>query len=424
MCFKRTILFFALVCGATCQAMELPAITEAASHFRSGNPKLDVILEKALLNPLLQASEASDGTIYVKTGDIPAQWLRDSSAEVTPLLLFAKKDAQVASFLKRVIKREMKALSIDPYANAYREDYSVWEERLEIDSVAYPVILAWTFWKVTGDGSLFDADFETALHQILTLVRNEQNHRESPRKYRHPESLPTPASFTGMIWDAFRPSDDPTKFHYLIPAEMMLAVALDHLGEIETKVYRDLVRASFARELETEIQIGIETYGKVATDKFGLIYAYEVDGLGNHLLMDDANLPSLLSAPYFGYLSAEDPVYLNTRKFILSEENPYFFKGKFARGVGSPHTETGFVWPLSIVAQGLTSHSASEQKKLINMILASDPGDHLLHESFDPNQPKHFTREDFGWPNSLFAEWVLTTVGKLPALPKLKRIVH
>jgi meiotically up-regulated gene 157 (Mug157) protein len=165
------------------------------------------------------------------------------------------------------------------------------------------------------------------------------------------------------------------------------------------------------------VQNGIEKYGIVFTPNYGYIYAYEVDGLGNAITMDDANIPSLLAAPYLGYVKTDNLVYKNTRRFLLSKDNPYYYAGSKARGIGSAHTNDGFIWPLSLVIQGMTASNQSEKHDVLDELLASDPGDHLLHESFDPNNPRRYSRKDFGWPNALFSEYVMTSFAGFAPLP-------
>jgi meiotically up-regulated gene 157 (Mug157) protein len=220
-----------------------------------------------------------------------------------------------------------------------------------------------------------------------------------------------------MIWTGFRPSDDACYYNYLIPSEMFAVVALGDMAEIERKVYHNLIKAHEAQSLRDEVQRGIQRYGMVPVSKYGYIYAYEVDGLGHAILTDDANVPSLLSAPYIGYMPANDRYYLNTRNFLLSQDNPSYYTGNLARGIGSYHTPDHWVWPLALVMQGLTANSQTEKQNVLNQLLASDPGDHLLHESFDPNDPKRFTRPDFGWPNALFSEFVMTSFQGVAQIP-------
>jgi meiotically up-regulated gene 157 (Mug157) protein len=401
-------------------AVDLDSIQKAAAAATFSDPKLQTMFRAALLNTTKQATIASDGTTYVKTGDIPAEWLRDASAQVRPYLFYAKNDPQVASLLRGMIARMGKYLQVDPYANAFTVDYKVWEEKFELDSLCYPIILAWSYWKQTGDASIFTPDLAAGLDRALDTMEREQDHARNSR-YTHKEltngGKGAPVKYTGMIWTGFRPSDDACQYNFLIPSEMMAVVALGDLQEIERDAYHHLLKSERAAALRREVQTGIQTYGEVLTPNYGYVYAYEVDGLGHSLLADDANIPSLLSAPYLGYTKATSTVYMNTRHFLLSRDNPYFYVGKVARGIGSAHTPDGRVWPLSLLIEGLTATTEGERRDVLNELLASDPGDHLLHESFDPNDPTKFTRTDFGWPNALFAEFVLTDFSGVPAIP-------
>jgi meiotically up-regulated gene 157 (Mug157) protein len=408
----------AAAAGAPAGAPDFASVRRAAADFHSGDAHLDAVFRNALLDAGKQASYAADGTVYVKTGDIPAEWLRDSSAQVRPYLFFAKKDPAVAALLRGVIERQARSLSRDPYANAFRADYSVWEEKFELDSLVDPITLAWTYWRATSDAGVFTPVVAAGFAAALQTMQAEQNHGTSPRGYKHRELKGNAVGPTGMIWSGFRPSDDACVYNYLIPSEMAAVVALGQLAQIEREVWHDDARAAAAETLREQVHRGIQTYGVVDDPKHGKIYAYEVDGLGRSLLMDDGNIPSLLSAPYLGYGTAADPVYQNTRRYLLSPDDPYYYQGKKGSGIGSPHTPKGYVWPLALLAQGLTASTPEERSRAQALLLASDPGDGRLHESFDPNDPKRFTRKDFGWPNSLMAEFVLASKGGSPPLPR------
>jgi meiotically up-regulated gene 157 (Mug157) protein len=421
--FAITLAIVVTLSAVAAPAVELQSIVRAASAYQNSNPKLQEMYRAALINTSHQVTVAADGTAYVKTGDIPAEWLRDSSAQVRPYLFFAKSDPEVASLLRGIIARQGKYLAIDPYANAFTIDYRVWEEKFELDSLAYPIILAWSYWKATGDASIFTSEEALGLDKALETMEREQDHAANS-KYTHKELRdnngnpgPNPVGYTGMIWTGFRPSDDACKYNYLIPSEMLAVVALGDLEEIERTIYRNLLKSNRAKTLRSEVQDGIQNFGEVFTPNYGYVYAYEVDGLGGKILMDDANIPSLLSAPYFGYTKPDSFVYRNTRRFLLSRDNPYYYVGSVARGIGSAHTSDRYVWPLALIMQGLTSTSDSERHDVLSQLLASDPGDHLLHESFDPDDPKRFTRTDFGWPNALFSEFVMTSFDGVPVQP-------
>jgi meiotically up-regulated gene 157 (Mug157) protein len=419
-CSIVALVSITLLLPSTGAAVELASIAKASAEYTNANPKLEQMYRAALLNTSRQATLAADGTAYVKTGDIPAEWLRDASAQVRPYLFFAKDDPEVAALLRGIIARMGKYLQVDPYANAFTLDYRVWEEKYELDSLAYPITLAWTYLKETGDTSIFTGDLSLGFDRDFQTMQREQDHARNSR-YREKEmpdgGVGNPVAYTGMIWSGFRPSDDACQYNFLIPSEMMAVVALGELAQIERDVYHNLIKSQSALALRDEVHTGIQTYGEIFTQNYGYVYAYEVDGLGHATLMDDANIPSLLSAPYIGYTRANSFVYRNTRRFLLSKDNPNYYVGKFARGIGSLHTSDGYVWPLALIMQGLTAANDSERRDVLDQLLASDPGDHLLHESFNPSDPTRFSRVDFGWPNALFSEYVMTTFNGSAALP-------
>lgn len=382
-------------------------IVAVADAFRDPNPALQAMVRSALLNTGTQIVAADDGTAYVKTGDIPAEWLRDSSVQVEATYLRYASDPQTRALIKAVIQRQAKYLIVDPYANAFKQDYSIWERKFELDSLCYPILLAWKYYKVTGDASVFTPEVKQAFLRVLDVMEIEQDHAHRSTYAFKSDTQSTavnPVAHTGMIWTGFRPSDDPCTYNFLIPAEMMAVQALAALKDIAA-VYRDETMASRAETLRQAVHAGIQKYGIVKGPGGKLIYAFEVDGLGHTNLMDDANIPNLLAAPYFGYVGIDDPIYRNTRHFVLSKANPYFYSGPLAAGEGSPHTPPGMIWPLGLLADGFTTHDRAAQQRVLAMLLASDPGDHRLHESFDPHDAKKLTREDFGWPNAFFTEY-------------------
>ncbi|MFB9991346.1 glycoside hydrolase family 125 protein [Deinococcus oregonensis] len=380
-----------------------------------------------------------DGTSFVFTGDIPAMWLRDSSAQVSPYLPLAAQDADVRRLLSGLIERQARYLLIDPYANAFNAEPDgsghsgdrpskgawVWERKFELDSLCYPVSLLYRYWQATQDETVFSEAVQEMFSVILRLMRTEQRHHEdSSYTFERPDpllpsdTLPhggrgTPVTYTGMVWSGFRPSDDACTYGYLIPANMFAVVVLGQLAQMAREALGDAELASTALSLRDEIDQGIQTHGVVQHPLYGQIYAYETDGLGHHLLMDDANVPSLLSIPYLGYRPADDPLYSRTRRFILSSSNPYYFSGAYAAGVGSPHTPGGLIWPIALAMQGLTSTDRNEQQQLLNTLTATTAGTYYMHESFHPDEPSHFTRPWFAWANSLFGEFVLAARGAL-----------
>lgn len=350
-----------------------------------------------------------DGTIYVQTGDIPAMWLRDSSAQGKPYVRFAAAFPKLKPLVRAVIERNAKNVLIDPYANAFTAGYKIWEEKWEADSLAYPLTLAYTYWRRTGDRAMFTQRLHWAFERTVRTYQCEQHHARCSHyttRFLSNGGRGAQCAETGMIWTAFRPSDDPVRYCYNIPQEMFAVVALRELKEMATPVYGDVKLAAQASQLADEINAGIERHGTVLYPGLGEVYAYEVDGYGRFVLMDDANLPNLLSATYYGYSAANDPIYLNTRRFVLSPANPYFYNGKYATGLGSSHTRTGWVWPLGLIARGLTAQTPFEAARVVADIANSDMTDGLIHESFDPDDPSRFTRAEFGWGNALYAELI------------------
>jgi meiotically up-regulated gene 157 (Mug157) protein len=386
------------------------------------------------------------GYEFVGTGDIPDMWLRDSTAQLRPYLLAAT-DPAVADVVLATLRNQVRYVLTDPYANAFKampdaetnrsQDLPppgplVWERKYEVDSLAAVLQLGYALWRVTGRLDHVDADFRAACEAIVNLWAVEQGHPwGSPYTFRRTagphtsDTLPndgrgSAVGPTGMTWSAFRPSDDPCKYGYLVPGNAMAAVSLAGLAELATASGLPELSARAAAQ-SAVIAAGVQTFGVVESGSAGSIYAYEVDGLGHSLLMDDANSPSLLALPYLGWCSSIDPMYTRTRSFVLSADNPYFFRGTDAAGVGSPHTPPGYVWPLALAMQGLTAPNADEQLALARLIARTDNNTAAVHESFDANDPGKFTRTEFGWGDALFSELVLAITGRstAPFFPNL-----
>lgn len=406
--------------------------------YEMGRDDLALLFTKCYPNTLETTTKLlDDGSAFVITGDIHAMWLRDSAAQVHHYLPVAADNEELADIIEKMIKRYSVYVPKDPYANAFnerdndrghKEDLTfrspwVWERKYEVDSLCSVIFIAYKFWKRTGRTGHLDGDYKKMLTIILDLWETEQDHaQKSPYTFERPDPpKPTdtlthgghgsPVGYTGMTWSGFRPSDDACTYHYLIPAQMYAVVVLRYLSEMARDVYGDEALALRAEKLRGEIDAGIQEYGVVDHPVYGRIYAYETDGLGHYNLMDDANVPSLLSAPYLGYCSADDPVYQNTRRFILSEENPFYFVGKKLCGIGSPHTEPGYVWPISLALQGLTASDPAEVEEVLSMLATSHAGTYFMHESIDADNEYSFSRAWFAWANSIFSELVLKYAG-------------
>jgi meiotically up-regulated gene 157 (Mug157) protein len=398
-----------------------------------GQHQLFVTFAQCLVNTLQTCvTLLPDGTTFISAGDIPAMWLRDSAAQVGPYVAFARQDPDLRRLIGGLIRRQARCILDDPYANAFNrspghhltDDHPepgppVWERKFELDSLCYPIILCADYWQATGDRTYFDATVLRMLRTIVATMEIEQDHQhrstywfQRPHPHGPHDTLPnagkgSPVGYTGMVWSGFRPSDDACRFGYLIPANMFAVVALDRLSGLARQIYGNYALADRAQTLRGAIDQGIQAYGVIEHPEFGRIYAYETDGLGNYALMDDANVPSLLSIPYIGYRPASDPVYQNTKRFVLSEANPYYFEGTYASGVGSPHTPVGYVWHLALIVRGLTTEDPREQQDILRTLISTTAETWYMHESFDPDNPARFTRSWFGWANSLFAQYLL-----------------
>jgi len=393
------------------------------------NPKWGEIFESCFANTLLTTvKKLEDGTTYVLTGDIPAMWLRDSVAQVRPYLVVAKEDQDISDMIAGLVERQFQFIKLDPYANAFNESANgaghqddetamhphVWERKYEIDSLCYPLQLAYLLYKNTGRTDQFNEIFVEAVDEILSLWEVEQHHgTQSPYKFyrantwKYDNLMGEVNAYTGMTWSGFRPSDDSCQFGYLVPSNMFAVVVLDYLREIFEAIKPDAGRLARVAKLRNEIQSGIEKFATMKNANGESVYAYEVDGRGNGHIMDDANVPSLLSAPYLGYVSEDDALYQRTRNTILSKENPFYFEGTYAKGIGSPHTRHRHIWHISLAMEGLTSPDKAEKKRILELMVATDAGTGLMHEGFHVDDPTDFSREWFSWANMMFCELVM-----------------
>lgn len=393
------------------------------------------MFERCIVNTWQTTVEQKeDGSWFVITGDIPAMWLRDSSMQLFPYLR-AVEDSGITAMFEGVIRRQAVCILTDAYANAFNaapegksfspsdrtDKFSpwVWERKFELDSLCFPLWIAARYARAKSRWTVFDDTCRRAYELILDVMETEQHHmqrspyffeRESPLIT---ETLPcegkgAPVGYTGMVWSGFRPSDDACTYGYLIPSNMLASVVLEDLRDINRHTWRDENIERRAAILGAGIQAGIERYG-VQEHGGRRIYCYETDGLDHFNWMDDANYPSLLSASFFGYCEREDELYQNTRSYVLSEGNPYYFAGEECNGIGSPHTPDGYIWPLGLIMQGLTSSSFDRRCAIIEILLRTDAGTGYIHESFSKDNASHYTRPWFAWANSMFCELVMRT---------------
>ena len=424
-----------------------------------GNKELGWLFENCFPNTLdttvdFEVTGGKPDT-YVITGDIDAMWMRDSSAQVWPYLSLCKDDKDLQQLIRGVIHRQVKYILKDPYANAFYKDegkISEWkatdltdmkpgihERKWEIDSLCYPIRLAHGYWEITGDKSPFDAEWLAAMQKVLQTFKDQQRKdNQGPYTFQRKSQFATdsipmggygyPTKKVGLIHSMFRPSDDATIYPFLIPSNLFALSSIRNLRTIlqALSIGKELDGPAFA--LENDLTNALNEHAVFTHPTFGEVFAYEVDGFGNHTFMDDANVPSLLALPYLqsthfaGDLSVLNAdkrgytVYQNTRRMLLSGSNPFFFKGKAGEGIGGPHVGVDMIWPLSIIVRGLTSHDSQEIALCLKMLQQSHAGTGFMHESFHKDDVKKYSRAWFAWANTLFGELILKTYKTQPAL--------
>jgi meiotically up-regulated gene 157 (Mug157) protein len=415
-----------------------PAIEKAITEFKFKvkDQELCWLFENCFPNTLdttvFVKDKGTNPDTYIITGDIDAMWLRDSTAQIWPYLPFMKSDAALQNLIAGVIHRQTKCILKDPYANAFYDDESkvsewkddqtdmkpgIHERKWEIDSLCYPIRLAYHYWRETKDTKPFDDQWKRSIESTLTVFKEQQRkENKGPYQFQRRTSWATdgvplngygyPVKSNGLICSMFRPSDDATIFPYLIPSNFFAVVSLKQASEMIRVIIHDEKLSDELLSLAVEVENALKLHATVDHPQYGKIFAYEVNGMGSHNLMDDANVPSLLSLPYLGAVEASNEVYLNTRKFLLSGDNPFYFKGQAGEGIGGPHAGMDMIWPLSIIIRGLTSNDDSEIQKCITLLKNSHGGTGFIHESFHKDGSRNFTRKWFAWANTIFGEFL------------------
>ncbi|KAL2017928.1 hypothetical protein VTK56DRAFT_1520 [Thermocarpiscus australiensis] len=413
------------------------------------------------------ANDSGEELTFIITGDIDAMWLRDSANQLLSYLPVLEPDPgpdSIAGLVRGAINLQARYIQTAPFCNSFQpppesglppatnpaaasdavsppyDPASVFECKYELDSLAAFLRLSAAYHAATHDAAFFGrfrwlAAVQTVLStaRAMTVPTYGPDGAVLPSPYtfarqttRATETLTNDgagapvARDTGLVRSAFRPSDDSTLFQLLVPANMMFAQALaeaalivDALGQ-EAQAPAGLADAM--RQFSGEIRRGVARYGVVPVMALGnngsaaveTVYAYEVDGFGSAAVMDDANIPSLLAAPLFGYLAATDPVYQRTRKRILDQRgNPYFMKGPAISAVGGPHEGPGMAWPMASIVRILTSDDDDEIVRTLREIVSTTDGLGLIHESVNSFNASQWTRQWFSWANGLFGQMIL-----------------
>ncbi|KAF2241219.1 glycoside hydrolase family 125 protein [Trematosphaeria pertusa] len=410
------------------------------------------------------ADNAEEELTFVITGDINAMWLRDSANQMQsylPLLNASSDSNSLASLYRGVINLQARYLLTSPYCNSFQppfesgidlgnntsasqdtvkppySDISVFECKYELDSLAAFLEVSANYYNATGDLDFFgkfrwidavEAILQVANDMMTPTYADNGAVLDSPYMFtrlttRSTETLANDglgnpvAGGTGLIRSAFRPSDDSTIYQLYIPANMMFSAYLSSTADIMSKLSNGKA-ASLAQkmsDLSSSLRDAIETHGTVNHPKYGKVYAFEIDGFGSTTIMDDANIPGLLSAPFFTY-PVDEGTYQNTRDLILSASNPYFMRGPVISAVGGPHQGPGMAWPMASIVRILTSDNDGEIRDELDQILTSTDGLGLIHESINSFNESDWTRQWFSWANGLFGQMILDLEERKPEI--------
>jgi uncharacterized protein len=380
----------------------------------------------------------------VITGDIDALWLRDSAAQLRPYLHLVRKDPQLAALFRGLIRRHARCVLLDPYANAFTRDPAsteglhwsksdrtemkpgVAERKWEVDSLCYVLRLAHDYWQESGDEEPFDDTWALAARTIVATFREQQRFTgPGPYRFQRQSTQPTettlagigvPTRKHGLIHSAFRPSDDACTYPCNIPGNLFAVTTLRELAQMARAVLKDTALADEASALAGEVEKAVFAHGLMQLPDGRQVFAYETDGYGNHLFMDDANVPSLLGLAYLRCLPADYPLWQATAGAVWSEANPWFFKGTAAEGIGGPHIGEGQIWPMSIILRALSSSDDAVIGASLKVLRDTHAGTGFMHEAFDKDDPARFTRAWFAWANGLFGELVIKVANERPHL--------
>lgn len=378
---------------------------------------------------------------FVITGDIPCLWLRDSAAQLRPYLHLVKRDPALGRLFRGLIGRQARSILIDPYANAFMQDPNartnlswalkddtemkpgVAERKWEIDSLCYAIRLAYGYWRETGDVTPFDAEWKASARSIVKTFR-EQQRKDGLGPYRFRRSAPEPTETlyrgyglptrpNGMIHSGFRPSDDACLYEQFVPANLFAMTTLRELAALSNAVGEPAL-AQDATTLAAEVEAALRQHGTMTLPNGQRVWAYEVDGYGNAVFMDDANVPSLSGLAYLGCVDPADPLWQRTVSACWSKDNPWYFEGSAISGIGGPHTGPGQVWPMSVITRALTSTDPALLRDSLAMIRRSHGGTGFIHEGVDIYDPTKFTRDWFAWANGLFGELIVHIAATRP----------
>ncbi|KAF3067220.1 hypothetical protein GL218_08480 [Daldinia childiae] len=407
------------------------------------------------------ANNSEEELAFIITGDIDAMWIRDSANQIAPYkTILKKKTDDIASVFRGTINLQARYLIISPYCNAFQPPpesnispaqnggiYSVTPSydrnivftcNFELDDFGGFLQLSHDYYNATGDLDFFGKfQWIQAVQSILATSEEMRQPTYGPDgKWIPPvytfqsqtmtgsgtlgnNGIGNPVNETGLVRSPFRPSDDSATFDFQIPANMMLSRYLKSTSDIMERLPNaPKGLAQKMRDMATEIREAINQWGIVTAPNGKKIFAYEVDGFGGQNLMDDANVPSLLSAPFLGYLDKNDTIYQNTRAFVLSRSNPWWCEGPHLKAIGSPHIRPGAAWPMSSIIRAMTSDDDAEIISSVKEVLSTTDGYGLIHESVDSFDTSNWTRQWFTWANGLFGQLIMDLAERKPHILK------
>jgi uncharacterized protein len=352
--------------------------------------------------------------------------LRESTALTLPFCLMSRDDAALQVMIHGVIDKQFQMILEDPYANSFKVNETepvVHERNFTLDALLSPIQLIWSYWQSSEDDSIFDETALEVFRTIFNILTVEQNHKEfseyeiesdeeSPRKMMRTTSE-RQTGVTGMIWSAYRPDGAPCELNYHIPSQMSAVMTLNYLVQIFRDIYLDQDASEDVLLLQENIDKGIQKYGIVEHPDFGNIYAYETDGLGNYVFLDQADFPSLLSIPYLGYVPVEDLIYQNTRRFIFSKKNPNFIQGRFVSGLGETNEGKSHISPISIIMRGFTTEDPLEIEQVLDDLKQSHTGTYQIRDKIDPDNHSKNVSDKSDIAGALFLELILMKLAGL-----------
>ncbi|MAW98225.1 MAG: metal-independent alpha-mannosidase [Sphingomonas sp.] len=380
---------------------------------------------------------------FVITGDIEAMWLRDSSAQVQPYIHLVDKDPKLKRLFQGLIQRQARCILIDPYANAFDKDPNapsklewsktdqtdmkpgVAERKWEIDSLCYPMRLSHEYWTRTRDKTPFDDRWSAAMKLAVQTFREQQRKEDrGPYHFQRQAFSPTdtlmlggygrPTKKIGLIHSMFRPSDDACLYPFLIPSNLFAVSVLRRIAEVHRGARGDEGAAREAEALAQEVEGALRDYALIPDGKGGQVWAYEIDGMGNWVFMDDANVPSLSGLALLGVVDKDDALFRRTADLAWSDRNPYFFAGKAAEGIGGPHIGLDMIWPMSIITHAMNASDDATIRQCLHWLKTTHAGTGFMHESFNKDDPANFTRSWFAWANALFGQLIVQLADTRP----------